>query len=155
MNAPQSPLPASLSRVEGDDDIDAQIVRVEQRLIAREENLRRGVGRFGHELRDAFRPRRWLKPALAGAAGVALLWLLLRRRPAAASVAPVQAVARPALLALLAGLPWARLVDVIWPLLPERWRARMNPTTATQVLTVGLPVLGSLFGRQRRRDSHA
>ncbi len=44
MNATTSPLPASLLRAESDDhSLDARILRTEQRLIAREENLRRGV----------------------------------------------------------------------------------------------------------------
>ncbi|MEO6276499.1 hypothetical protein [Roseateles sp.] len=146
-----------MSRTEGllPGDIDARILRVEQRLMAREERLRRGANRFGRQLDEAMQPRRFIKPALIAAGAAALL---LWRRPAriAAGTAPVvaAAAAKPAVFALLAGLPWSRLVHMAWPMLPERWRRQVSPATATSLLAVGLPLLGSLF-TPRPKAQHA
>jgi hypothetical protein len=76
-----------------------------------------------------------------------LLMLRPSRRGGPVPTAPMvaAAAARPAVFALLAGLPWTRLVSMAWPLLPERLRRQMNPATATSLLSVGMPLLGSLF----------
>lgn len=46
-------------------------------------------------------------------------------------------------------LPWAHLVGVAWPVLPARWRARVDPATANALLTVVLPLFGWLLARRR------
>ena len=55
MTAQLPTLPASLSRADGlpPGDIDARILQVEQRLIAREENLRRGATAFSAHAQQA------------------------------------------------------------------------------------------------------
>lgn len=153
MNAPLPPLPASLSRPEAAGDIDARILRVEQRLIAREENVRRGMTAFGHQLGEALQPRRLINPALLVAAGVALLVMLRPKRITVTEAAPAAAaVARPALFALLAGLPWARLVDMAKPLLPARWRGKLSPAMVGGFVSLGLPLIESLLFKRRHRD---
>jgi len=135
-----SPLPAHLPPPDSDADLDARILHVEQRLIAREERLHRGAGALAGELRERLQPRRLLWPA-AGAvvAGAALLSLL--RRPQAVAPAPTpRAAARPGL-----DIPWVRLLGLAWPLLPERWRERVSPATASTVVTLGLPLVEALL----------
>lgn len=156
MNAPLPPLPASLSRTDAQaGNLDERILRVEQRLIAREEQLRRGVHAFGRRLEQALQPRRLVKPALIGLAGLAALLVLPRllpRRPRRAlrQAAPqageaAAAVAKPAaLFALLASLPWNRLLGSVWPALPQKLRERVSPETVGSMITVALPLLESV-----------
>jgi apolipoprotein D and lipocalin family protein len=155
MNNPPPPLPASLPRAEAPPpvDLDDRILEVEQRLIAREAQLRRGVAALGQQLHTALQPRRLVRPAMVAALALGLLlgrpW---RRRGAPAPAQPqphgAAPVVRPALIALLAGLPWARLLGQAWPLLPARWRGRVSPATAASVLRMGLPLLEHLFARR-------
>lgn len=153
MNAPLHPLPPSRSRIDAapmGDDIDVRIVHAELRLVARQEHLRRGVTSFNRQLGEALQPRRLLKPALFAAAGLGLLLLLRRRAPrpvASASVvaSAASAATRPAVFALLAALPWTRVVSLAWPHVPERWRRRVSLATVTDMVSVGLPLLGSVF----------
>lgn len=157
MTAPLPPLPASLSRADGapPQDLDAQILRVEQRLIAREENLRRGVHAFGEQLGDALQPRRLLKPALIAAGVVAGAAMLLRRPRHAAQAhdePPPRSFAGSATASpgsRLGGLPWVQLLGIAWPMLPARWRHRINPVTASTLITLGLPMLETLLARRR------
>jgi apolipoprotein D and lipocalin family protein len=147
MTAQLPPLPASLSRADGlpPGDIDARILQVEQRLIAREENLRRGATAFSAQLGDTLKPRRLLKPALI-TAGVAalLLW-----RPARTAAATAAAPARASAAAGLRGVPWVRLLGLAWPLLPAHWRHRISPGAASAIVAVGLPLAEALFGPRR------
>lgn len=164
MNAPppsHQPPPASLQRRElGESGLDARIRQVEQRLILREENLRRGAGAWLASLRDTLQPRRLWKPVLGGALAVMLaglaLGLLWRRLPAGRRHAFDGREAEhhdrrhrgdehPARRAL----PWAHMVGVVWPMLPARWRARVDPATANALLTVVLPLFGWLMARRR------
>ena len=145
MNAPLPPLPRT-----DEVDIDVRIVLAEQRLVAREAHLRRGVKAFNRQLGAALQPRRLVKPALIAAAGVGLMLLLRRRAPRHA--APTSAVAsaasaatRPAVFALLSALPWTRVVSVVWPHVPERWRRGVSLAAVTDMVSLGLPLLGSVF----------
>lgn len=138
MNAP---LPLGPPPVEADDgvDIDARILLVEQRLIAREARLHRGVSALAGEARRCLQPRRLVAPV----GGVLLAALALRalwRSPTGATAeAPPPAGGA-------AGLPWLHLLGLAWPLLPARWRERVNPAVASSVLTLGLPLLERLRG---------
>lgn len=149
MSAPLPPLPASLSHAERVDpgDIDARILQVEQRLIAREENLRRGVAAFGEQLGETLKPRRLIKPALIAAGVAALLLWRPARTAAAATVAA--APARASAMAGLRGLPWMRLIGLALPLLPPQWRHRVSPGAATALITLGLPLVERLLGPRR------
>lgn len=163
MNAQLSPLPANLSRAEAEADIDARILQAEQKLIAREENLRRGVTGFGQQFRETMRPGRLLQPALltAAVAVIVLAWPS-RRKPAPAptsqqqqpdAAAQAAKVARPALFVLLAAIPWTRFLSHAWPMLPSRWRDSLNPATAASALTFGLPLLEGWLAKRRRDES--
>lgn len=143
--------------------LDDRILAVENRLMAREARLRGGLSVLGRRVDEATQPRRFIKPALFAAAGLAVLMLLRRRPhrrrhhapPPATPQAAAAAVARPALIAVLAGLPWARLLGMAWPLLPPNLRERTTPAAVGSVLTIGLPVVESLLIRLRRHDGPA
>jgi len=145
-------------------DIDVRIVQAEQRLVAREEHLRRGVTAFNRQLGAAWQPRRLLKPALIAAAGVGLVLLLRRRAPRHAAApsavaSAASAATRPAVFALLSALPWTRVVGLAWPHVPERWRRGISLATVTDMVSLGLPLLGSVFTPKPRvggdGDRHA
>jgi apolipoprotein D and lipocalin family protein len=147
MTAPLPPLPASLTSAErlSPDDLDARILQVEQRLIAREENLRRGLSAFGQRLGEATRPRRWFKPALMAGGALAALWLLRPRRSSAAAPAAARRRARRRASGM-GGIPWVRLAGLAWPMLPQGWRRHINPVFASTLVTVVLPLVDRLWG---------
>lgn len=124
-------------------DIDARILDVEKRLMAREARLGAGAHDLADRLRQTLQPAKLLLPAGAVLLGVAAL-LSLRRRPRAASA--------PWILAgVLPDLSWVRLLGLAWPLLPENWRNRVSPTTASSVVTLGLPLVEGLLGTRRAK----
>jgi lipocalin len=127
----------SHAEAEAKADLDERILRVERRLMAREERLRRGVVDLSSELRERFQPRKLLLPVGGGLLAVAALFALWRR-PERAAPAAAPAAARPQ-------LPWMQLLGLAWPLLPERWRERINPAAAGSLLTLGLPLIQALL----------
>ncbi len=154
MNAPQAPLPARLSRPErAQADLDGRIACVERRLIAREDGVRRRVALLTRRVSHAMQPRQLLTPVLGGLLGLTGLWWLLRGRSGDSGglvARPASASDRgdptdPARPGGGGELPWVRLLGLAWPLLPERWRNRVNPATASTVLALGLPLLERLF----------
>ena len=148
MNRPLPPLPASLSHTEQGADIDTRILHVEQRLIAREENLRRGVGALTGQLRETLQPRRLIAPAAGALLGSAALLSLFRRPPAPTAVPPGAApAARPSIFPM--EIPWMRLLGLAWPMVPERWRERVSPAMASSFVTLGLPIVEGLLGTRR------
>jgi len=122
-------------------DLDARIAEAEQRLVRREARLRRRWTALGERVKEAARPQRMLAPAAGLAALLLTLWWLRRPAPAAAAQHRSRDD-RP-------GLPWLRLAGLAWPLLPERWRARVPPALAETAVVFGPWVLG-LLGRRRR-----
>ncbi|MCE4536305.1 lipocalin family protein [Pelomonas sp. P7] len=145
MNPQPSPTPLHAEPPEGEGDLDTRILRVEQRLIAREERLRREVSGLARQARRQLRPTRLLAPA----GGVVLAALALRslwRRPEPATVA---ASAPGSGGSRLHDIPWVRLLGLGWPLLPERWRQRISPATASSLVTLGLPLVERLLGQRR------
>ena len=124
-------------------DIDARILHVEQRLMAREARLRAGAQGLAGQLRQSLQPRKLLLPAGGVLLGIAAL-LSLRRHPRTPPRAPGPVGA-------LLDIPWVRLLGLAWPLLPERWRNRVGPATASSVVTLGLPLVEGLLGSRRAR----
>lgn len=119
-------------------DLDERILRVEQRLMAREDRLRHGVAHLGGQLRQRWRPKQLLLPVGAGLLAVAALAALWRRpAPVAAPVAQQAAPHLP--------LPWMHLLGLAWPLVPARWRERISPAVASSFLTLGLPLIQALM----------
>ncbi|PTT86398.1 hypothetical protein DBR42_13700 [Pelomonas sp. HMWF004] len=149
MTAPPPPLPARLMPPEAQaaGDIDARILLVEQRLIAREEALRRRLGSLGTQLQQRLQPRRLLWPA-AGMAAVLLGLLAWRRRPAE-RVRPAVGSRRRARHGSHPR-PWVQLLTLAWPLVPERWRARVSPAVATSFVALGLPLLEHVLSSSRQ-----
>lgn len=141
------PSQASLSLIDADapGDLDARILLVEQRLIAREAQLRHRVTGLSAQIGDKLQPKRLLPPAVGVLVGVMAL-LSLRRRPAAppAGAAPLAAGA-----AAFSKLPLVHLLALAWPMVPDRWRARVSPAAATSFVTLGLPLLEHLLAGRR------
>lgn len=139
-------------------DIDTRILAAEHRLLARQQRLGCGMAAVHQQLHAALRPQRLARPALLAAAGVAAAWAtwwLAHRRPqaggrAASVPTPAAGMARPALVALLAGLPWSRVAAQAWPLLPSRLRAHVSPAALGSALKLGLPLIEGLLARLRR-----
>lgn len=119
----------------GEDDLETRILHAEQRLVAREETLRRGVVRLGTDLRHKLRPHKLLLPVGAGllaAAAVLTLW----RRPAAPASHGSAATRR---------LPWMQWLALALPLLPPQWRSRLGPGGMPALATLGLPLVEALL----------
>jgi apolipoprotein D and lipocalin family protein len=145
MADPQAePLP---SRREVDpDDLEARIRQAEQRLMAREEDLRRRLGALGVRARQAATPRRLVGPlAGLGLAVLGLRWLFKGRD---AGRLPRAAADNEAAAEAPHEWSWVRLVGLAWPLLPVAWRSRISPATATTLMTLGLPLIERLIAQR-------
>lgn len=152
MTSTTSPVPASLLRAEArQHDLDARILQAEQRLIAREEGLRRRAGALGQRVALAWQPRRLLTPLLVVGGVTTLVWLWSRRPAPAARLAsnPTQP-----------GMPggdgdsgsahWVHWLPMLWPLMPTRWRARVPHSLRLLARHLGVPLLEVLIERRRR-----
>jgi len=136
-------------------DLDTRILQVEQRLIAREEKLRRGIDGLGLRVRRTLRPWRRALPAigltLAASALGGLAWRWTRHRATGRKVhgAAARQPADSGAPGAEAGIPWVRLVALGWPLLPSAWRARISPATASTLVALGLPAIEWLLQGRR------
>jgi apolipoprotein D and lipocalin family protein len=111
-------------------DLDERIVAAEQQLMARQQRLRREWTALGDQVTAALRPRQMMVPAAGLAA--ALMAMRQLRRPSAATAK---------------GLGWLQLAGLVWPLLPQRWRAKV-PTPLVEVAALAAPLLAQLMGRR-------
>ena len=50
----------------------------------------------------------------------------------------------------LAGLPWAGLTSLGWPLVPVAWRGRLSPAAAAAVVSTVVSVAHRLLRRRGR-----
>jgi apolipoprotein D and lipocalin family protein len=135
----------------GSADLDARILQVEQRLVAREQTLRRGLEGVGRRVQRALQPWRRALPAMSATLAVsalaALVWRWQRRRSPLARFST--AAPQPSPAAAQGGeFPWVRLVALVWPLLPAAWRTRVSPGTASMVAALGPPMLEWSLHRQ-------
>ena len=133
-----------------DADLDLQILQVEQRLIQREQNMRHNTLQLSRRVNHALRPARMLWPIAGMAAAVAAgfgLYMLWRGRKEPAPAA--SSMSRPEPAAESPYLSWVRWIPLAWPLLPQRWRARVNPATASAAMSIGLPILEGLLSRRQ------
>jgi apolipoprotein D and lipocalin family protein len=130
-------------------ELDHQIVEVEQRLIAREERLRRGLAALSGRVRRAAEPTRVLLPLGGAALGALLLWLWRGRRGGARGTGAMQSAASGQHRGSSAEAPWISLIALAWPLVPARWRRRISPATASTLVAIGLPLAQGLLGARR------
>ncbi len=148
-----APLPRSVSVGKLDElDLESRIKHVEHCLILREENMRRSARHLGERVQEALRPARLLWPlaglAAAGAAGFGLYMLWRGRRHPAPAAADRSTGSQPSRSGWSA-VPWVRLMPMALPFLPQGWRSRVSPTTASALLAAGIPMLESLLSSQR------
>lgn len=143
-----APVPASLKRSQAEDgDLDSRIRQTEQRLVLREENMRRRLAVFSSRVKDTAQPKRLIVPVLgAGLAGAALWWLWRGNAPAPRRAAAGDGGTQTQSSARRGELPWVRMVAFVWPLLPEHWRSKVSPATASTVVALGLPLAEKLLG---------
>lgn len=135
------------------DELEAQILAAELRVIERDERVQRALRSWGQRAARATAPRRLLLPGLGvlAAAGLGLLgWRRWHRPGLAAAQAQGAGFDGPGRGAppgsLGAAGEWLlHLLPMAWPLLPAGWRARVSPAAATALLGVALPLLGRLL----------
>ena len=143
MSIPQPP-PEPLS-------LDERIRRTELRLIAREDSLRRRVDLISHRVSEAARPRRYVAPAIGILVASWALWMMLSRGGRARPVAHTGMAEHAAPPAAGSELPWVHLLALVWPLLPEGWRARISPATVATLVSLGLPLAERVFAPRAAR----
>jgi len=130
-------------------DLDEQIRRAEEAVIARDSRIRRRTDLLVQRVKsDALRHAG--SGVALGALAIALAWWFKRRRkpPAAAAAAPAAAEEDGDHLLRDAGFSLAGLLPLIWPMLPRSWRRGVTPDTASTVLTLCAPLLARLFRRR-------
>ena len=137
-------------------DLEAEIARAEQAVIARDLRIRRRADAVVHRVR-----REAVKHAggglLVGVGTVALTWWLnrLSRRHAAQAAAAAPAQPQPPHtfehLFRDAAIAATSLLPLLWPMLPRNWRRTVSPGTASTMLTFVAPLLGKLFRRAPRQ----
>ena len=145
---PPGPAATTPHDLPDDIDLDTRISLAEQRLIAREQRLRGQVQRFGQRLQQAAAPRALLlKAGGVALASAALVWTL--RRGGGRHGHPPARRYHPA-PAMSGGPPqWLLgLLQMAWPMLPERWRSRISPATAATVLGIAAPLIDRLLARR-------
>ena len=139
---------ATLPRPEAT-QLDDRILQVEQRLIAREERLRRNIADLSGRIRRAAEPKRVLLPLGGALLGVIALKLWRNRGGGARATSPVYTAASGQHRGSSAEAPWVSLLALAWPLVPARWRSRISPATASTLVAIGLPLAQGLLGARR------
>ena len=133
-------------------DLDTRIRLAEQALVARERRVLDRAGDLARRTRRALTPAR-LALSAAGALLVGgVLWRVFHRPGRAAGDDADRA--RPArearARAAAAPVPWVGLLGLVWPLLPQRVRARTSPATVAAVMGVAVPLIQKLAARRQR-----
>jgi apolipoprotein D and lipocalin family protein len=135
-------------------DLDTRIARAEQRLLLREAQWLGNLESLTTSVQHSLHPLQLAKPVLgAGFAAASLWWAMRRRRGVRRGAHGVQgdhagAQASAAAHGRAFELPWVRLLGLAWPLMPARLRDRVNPATASTVLSLGLPLAERLLARR-------
>jgi hypothetical protein len=133
-------------------DLEAEIARAEQAVIARDLRIRHRAGTIFHRAR-----REAVRHAGAGLAvgigTIMLTWWLNRLShkndpPPQAASAPASAHFTFEGLFRDAGILLASLLPMLWPMLPRTWRRTVSPGTAGTGVTWIAPLVGKLFRRK-------
>jgi len=128
--------------------LDEMIRLAELDLIAREERLWRGAATLKVSVKQRLNPRRLLVPGLVLAGAVTATvagWRLWRRRSHRHSPVPMQRMPEPSSLrpkylpAMAYAVPWASVVNLVWPLLPAAWRRHAAPGAVADGLALTAP----------------
>ena len=135
-------------------DLDTRIALAEQRLVARDLAVRLEIRSLTARARVAFKPANLMQSAgkalgLGGGmalGAVGLLWLWRSRRPSLATGSSSRGRGEHDSPATSSMFSLASLVGLGWPLMPDRIRDLMSPGVARMLVTLGMPVLGHLFG---------
>lgn len=132
-------------------DLDTQIEQLEQRLVAREVWLRSTAESLARRTKLAVTPKPWVLPVVGAGVVLWLGWRWWHRRDSArpVSVDPA-ALATGRRMDGLAGLPWAGLTSLGWPLVPVAWRGRLSPAAAAAVISTVVSVARRLLRRRGR-----
>lgn len=140
------PSPARADRTDAA-DLGQRIALAEQALDAREARVRVHARRLREHLERMSDPG-FIGRRVGGAAaaGVGLWWALRRVNRARPARSQHAGTAAPAWAGLLPGL-----LPVAWPLLPQRWRSRMSPSTAAALLALVFPLLEQGLARRNGR----
>jgi len=135
------------------DSLEQRIEQVEQRLLARQQQLQHRWLALGQRVHQATEPRRLVVPAIGVVLSLLVGGWLLRRlgarraqhlpAPPAAGVAGAGGGWR-----LFDPRAWMRGAVWLWPLLPLAWRARAGPGAASLFVALGLPWVEDLFKRR-------
>ena len=137
-------------------DLEAEIARAEQAVIARDLRIRRRAHSVVHRVKHEA-VRHAGGGLVLGVGTVVLTWWLnrLSRKnapPQPAAAAPeAQAHSTFEHLFRDAGIMLASLLPMLWPLLPRPWRRTVTPGTAGTLLTYLAPLVGKLFRRRQRQ----
>lgn len=123
--------------------LDERIRAAEAAVEARDARLRRDGAAFMQRLR--LQGRRSKRVATLAAIGPFLLgWFMARSAPRSKVQRAEQRHVRP-----LAEAPWATLVPLLWPLVPERLRGRISPGLASFLTGIGLPLIAQRITKRR------
>lgn len=136
-------------------DLEAEIARAEQAVIARDLRIRRRAHSVVHRVKHEA-VRHAGSGLLLGIGTVALTWWLnhLGRKNAAPQPSAAQPRAESHFtfegLFRDVAIMLAGLLPMLWPLLPRGWRRAVTPGTAGTLLTYVAPMLGKLLRRKPR-----
>jgi hypothetical protein len=148
MNLTQPQLPPSHPS-DGGPDLDARILAAEHAVLVRDQRMRHEAVVFG----DLLRTRVHSSARIAAAAAIVpflLGWLMARNKRRAQPVSD-----RPRHRHSLVDAPWAGLVPLVWPLLPERLRSRVSPGLASFLTGIGLPLIARHTAKRAEQKAAA
>ncbi len=146
------PNPPLLPEDNPDLDLDRRIELVEQRLIARQTRVKAQLKTVGQRVNHAATSGRVLLPVVAGGSALALLWLLLRKRPAARHVNHHDAA--PRRRGRLSTLLWAQVPALAMALLPARWGIGRPAGGSSIVVGALMPLIRSRFANRAEPVAH-
>jgi hypothetical protein len=135
-------------------DLEAQIARAEQAVIARDQRVKERSRAIVDRVRHGV-VRHAGSGLLMGVGTLFLTWwvnrLVRRHSPDPAPAAAPAAEAPGHTFEHLfrdAAVTLAGLLPLLWPMLPRGWRRAVTPGTASTLLTFLAPLLGKLFSRR-------